>query len=354
MTTTTMPNLVPTLGSSILPATPAHEWAEKMEGELADGAKRADSLAPKDAVDLVPGSFPGGHEESEGVPVVEKAATMLPAEEDVQSTITTVGQRVKEMLPEVLKAYLPSTNMTTAKEMESDAPTFLKETPPADSLLSTSTNLSTQAQAGSIFPPTLESESVPVATPAEADPDPLMTPIAAPVPISGLSAPPVDDTASSNLSTRVHTGTSASPNPVFPSLPADIPHSTPTPPNGSRFLERLESSQSADIDLGLTHTTSPKPLSVAEEEDVHEGARAPNNTMAAPPTEKAILVERGAPDALPTPQAGVLPAELGTDEVSDGPSDDGDEKDGDGEKKERKRDKLVRKLKEKMHVGGAH
>ncbi|KAJ7051444.1 hypothetical protein C8F01DRAFT_1174579 [Mycena amicta] len=348
MTTTTQaqPNLVPTIESSMLPSTPAHEWAEKMTGELDTSAERVGAQAPKNREELVPGSYPGEREEEEDAAGGE---TLMPAEEDVQQTITSVGQMVKDMLPEALKAYLPSSSPPSSTTPQSAAstntPPFLNESTAVDSRTSTTTNLSTEAQAGSLLPPRLDSESIPDIV---EESDTLATPrtesVSLPaVPLSVVSNPPVPpglsddpnaDGASSHLSTRVHTGSSASPNPVLPSLPipagpnsnAGLDHSS-----SSRFIERLSSSSSVTPESQSTSQSSPKPP----------------------------LVERGGPNVLATPPAGVLPPELTPTEDEDEEDDEeegegGGEGEGDSEeKRERKRDRLVRKLKEKMHVGGA-
>ncbi|KAJ7057346.1 hypothetical protein C8F01DRAFT_1151762, partial [Mycena amicta] len=350
MTTTTQPqpNLVPTIESSMLPSTPAHEWAEKMTGELDTSAERVGAQAPKNREELVPGSYPGEREDEGG-------ETLMPAEEDVQQTITSVGQMVKDMLPEALKAYLPSTSppSSATPAATTNAPPFLNESTAVDSRTSTTTNLSTEAQAGSLLPPRLDSESIveesdPLATPRTESVSlpavPLSVVSNSPV-LPGLSADPNADAnadgASSHLSTRVHTGSSASPNPVPPSLPipegpnsnAGLDHS-----NSSRFIERLSSSSSVTpdsqstsqsspkVDLGLTHTASPEPLSVSSSSgtsNVHVGTRAPRNTLTSGETP---LVERGAPNVLATPPAGVFPPELTPTE-----DEDEDEAEGEGE-----------------------
>ncbi|KAF7305590.1 hypothetical protein HMN09_00812200 [Mycena chlorophos] len=355
MTTTTaqipQANLVPTIESTMLPSTPASEWAVKTGGVLAESAERVHKQAPQDAVELVPGSYPGAAEE-ELVPgaqpsVSEAVEQVLPDEETVQTTITSMGQRVKEMLPGALKAYLPGSNPPSSAP-STDSPPFLTE--PAPTTDSLSTNLSTEAQAGSILPPRLDSMAE----------EPSLR--GAPLGEATMSS-----TVSTNVSTMVHTGTSKSPNPISPAAPVpidDVQSGFATPPkfalgqnantSESRFIERLESESS----LVVPQTTSPEQLSLRSSQSpsasgstsdlpVHDGVRAPMNTLAP-----------GAPDPQLTPTEGVVPTKLDTQHTeADEESDDDDAVEGEGDseaKKERKRDRLVRKLKEKMHVGGGH
>ncbi|KAJ7369163.1 hypothetical protein DFH08DRAFT_1071669 [Mycena albidolilacea] len=114
--------------------------------------------------------------------------TYLPTPDDVQHAVTSVGQAAKTYLPPSLAALgvvLESRNRP--RSSPADVPVT------DDSALRTP---STEAQAGSLLPPRVDS-------------------------LSSSAAASVSDADSGNLSTVVHTGGTASPHPVPPLSPAD-------------------------------------------------------------------------------------------------------------------------------------
>ncbi|KAJ7835101.1 hypothetical protein B0H14DRAFT_3871209 [Mycena olivaceomarginata] len=171
--TSSNPNLVPTIESSALPS-PANEWAESTNSMLAHKFKPStplDGPAP-------PGSLP---DQGQGGSTLLDS---LPAKEDVHRTI---GKAAKAILPERVAAYLP----VSESELAPPRPPFASQ----DTDRSNLSNLSTEAQAGSLMPPRADSAST----------------------LSTLSsAAPARDGADSQLSTTVHTGGSATPHPVSP------------------------------------------------------------------------------------------------------------------------------------------
>ncbi|KAJ7046043.1 hypothetical protein C8F04DRAFT_338685 [Mycena alexandri] len=311
MTTTT--NLVPTIESTVLPSTPTKEWATNTHDILNAHTKPGTPLEMPGPP--IPGSFPDepAPERSDAT-ILDTAKAKIPAEDQVQRAMTNAGQTAKTYLPQRVAAYLHS-------ELAPPRPPFAAE----ESRLS---NLSTEAQAGSL-PPT----------------------------DSGLSTPRDGD--STNLSTMVHTGTSGSPHPVAPlSLP-----STPIS-SDSKFIENLVTPPTV---------ASPEPISASS---LSSGAGFISSSEAsegipAPPNSKATTLDdysdmSAGPDVVPPPAPhGVIApgsAALNSSALKDNvpsavehegqvPSGVEHEDEGDDETNTGKKPKLVQRLKEKLHVG---
>jgi len=172
-------NLVPTIDSTTLPSTPASEWAKSTNNIL-------DAHKPSTPLDMpgprIPGSFPeeNASEQDNGDALLDTAKAYLPAQDEVQRAMTNAGQTAKAYLPESVAAYFPSSE----SELKPPRPPFV-----TDETGSGLSNLSTEAQAGSLRPMADSSSTLSLTRPG---------------------------TESRNLSTTVHTGTSASPHPVAP------------------------------------------------------------------------------------------------------------------------------------------
>ncbi|KAJ6520994.1 hypothetical protein DFH09DRAFT_1426335 [Mycena vulgaris] len=135
-----------------------------------------------------------------GEALVATAKSYLPAQDDVQRAMTNAGQTAKAYLPQGVAAYLPSASSEPSSDLTPPRPPFATDD-------RASTNLSTEAQAGSIGPPHLDS-------------------------------PDLD-----NLSTLVHTGGPASLHPVTPL--------------GSRFAENLVMPPGLASPPNLSHAAPP-------------------------------------------------------------------------------------------------
>ncbi|KAJ7791529.1 hypothetical protein B0H13DRAFT_792423 [Mycena leptocephala] len=288
MATTT--NLVPTIQSTALPTMPAREWAESTHNKVLETQKPSSPLHTPDL--RIPGSFleepePGAGS-SGGETLFDTAKRYLPAQDDVQRALTHAGQAAKGYLPQSVASYLPSSSSSDT-ELTPPRPPFATRTSDTGSALS---NLSTQAQAGSL-PPLGDSQST----------------------LSAAADKYNDtDTVSTNLSTRVHTGRSASPHRV-------APLSRPTTP--SRFVEDLSS------------VTPPAHASSLE------------NDFAAP---AAVDRSKGLP-ALPNSKAPTTDSDV---HASPPPSPDSDSAGGghaNAHTHKSKKPKLVQRLKDKMHIG---
>ncbi|KAJ6523105.1 hypothetical protein DFH09DRAFT_1421025 [Mycena vulgaris] len=253
---------------------------------------------PENAEENVPGWFP---DEPAGAPaaapsgetLLATAKAYLPAQDDVQRAITNAAQAAKAYLPQGVAAYLPSSS-----ESNSDL------TPPRPAFATpdrASTNLSTEAQAGSIGPPYLDSPSTSTTT---------------------LSTPSAD---LDNLSTLVHTGGPASLHPVAP---------LGTPIGGSRLAENLVASPSALSDAAPV--IPPPPTSTTTD------TQRAGPDVAAPSPHGVLALDSSAP---PSPsQSQSAPAEPPAADAA------ADEREGSPHRKP----KLVQRLKEKMHVGHKH
>ncbi|KAJ6517089.1 hypothetical protein DFH09DRAFT_250560, partial [Mycena vulgaris] len=175
MTTTTISNPVPSIDSTALLQTPADKGAQNTNSILE---------AHETATQNVPGSFAEEHAAvRSGETLMATAKAYLPAQDDVQRVMTNAGQTAKAYLPQGVAAYLPPASTGPSSDLTPPRPPFA--TPDR-----ASTNLSTEAQAGSIGSPHLESPSPSVLSTPNADLD--------------------------NLSTLVHTGGPASLHPVTP------------------------------------------------------------------------------------------------------------------------------------------
>ncbi|KAJ7463961.1 hypothetical protein FB451DRAFT_1042618 [Mycena latifolia] len=90
-------NLVPTIESTALPSTPATDWAANTHDVLA----HTDGSAMQTPDPSMPGAFPEDTS-STGELRVE---SYLPAEADVQSALTSVGQAAKAYVPRQISGY---------------------------------------------------------------------------------------------------------------------------------------------------------------------------------------------------------------------------------------------------------
>ncbi|KAF8187613.1 hypothetical protein K438DRAFT_1972754 [Mycena galopus ATCC 62051] len=309
-------NLVPTIDSTALPSSPANEWAESTNSMLNTHKPSTPTEMPGPPV---PGSFP---DET----TVERKPTQLPAEEDIQRVITNAGQTAKAYLPATVAAYLPS-NSSDSEVLKPPRPPFAANDTQGSGL----SNLSTEAQAGSLLPPLGDS-------------------------VSTLG----------NVSTTVHTGTAGSPHPVAPLSPLPSPpeHSpSSTPPVISKFVEGLPTPPAhTDSPMPLSSTEEapfPAPVELSEESGRSEGVPAPPNSLASPENGTGTGFAAGAPDVMPPPAPNViLDPSTSNGDVDDAPkrnstdarSDDTDDADGDGSPRKTKLP-FVQRLKEKMHVG---
>ncbi|KAJ6461580.1 hypothetical protein C8R47DRAFT_105995 [Mycena vitilis] len=126
--TMTNPTTHPTIESTVIPSTPASEWAKSTTGELdAQGPATPGDVGPP-----VPGFFPdepspraaagsvkeGDAKDGERVEggglgglgggaggLVETAKGYLPAQDDLQRALTHAGQAAKEWMPAGVAAY---------------------------------------------------------------------------------------------------------------------------------------------------------------------------------------------------------------------------------------------------------
>ncbi|KAJ7464097.1 hypothetical protein FB451DRAFT_1179936 [Mycena latifolia] len=248
MSTSTTANITRAPTIDALPQTPADEWAERTNSML--GAQEGDTPGRD-----MPGAFP---QEPAREPAAAPAAPTrsgMPRPDD--------GQGGRKAYLRACASTLPPAQLTFHAAAQADAvdldldlapprPPFAAHSANRDSVNS---NLSTEAQAGSIGPPRLDSES------------------------TLSAADTLDSVADSNLSTRVHTGGPASPHPVAP---------LPTPAPGSRFAEALVTpplpphSQSAGPDV------APPP--------------APHGVLEPPPRDTSTPTEEGA-DGTPSADA---------------------------------------------------
>jgi len=233
---------------------------------------------------------------------MNNARGYLPAEEDVQRAITNAGQTAKAYLPQSMAAYLPS---ASDSDLPPPRPPFAILTDDrADS------NLSTEAQAGSLRPPL---------------PDSIST--------STVSVAQTPDGAESTLSTTVHTGTAESLNPIPPLVRSKFTEEFVTPP-------------------GLSLTESPDALSSSSmtafvPPSHSEGGPAPSNSTA-PTANTALQAPTAGPDVVAPSPRGVLDPSAPVENI---PQDDHAAPDDAGGT--HRKPKLVQRLKEKMHVGHA-
>ncbi|KAJ7133803.1 hypothetical protein C8R46DRAFT_1139818 [Mycena filopes] len=316
-------NLVPTIEPTALPSTPANEWAESTRGILDAHQKPSTPLDTPDE-NPIPGSFPAERapEPRSEETVLEKAKATVPEEDQVQRAITNAGQAAKGYLPPSVAAYLPSAESTGSDlDLTPPRPPFA-----ADTL----SNLSTEAQAGS-----MDSTST----------------------LSGASA-------RDNASTLVHTGAPGSPHPVAPLHLPTLGRDSP-----SRFVEDLGTPPAVAspepislASVSASEVASPEPISSSEPS---EGVPAPPNS-AATTLDSEADIGAGSPDVVapPAPRGVIAPhgsAALNSSALKDNvPSGDDGDADADGEvdgdaagepTEERKKPKLVQRLKEKMGVG---
>ncbi|KAJ6528713.1 hypothetical protein DFH09DRAFT_1412623 [Mycena vulgaris] len=284
MTTTTISNPVHSIDS-------AAQGAQNTNGIL---DAHETTTPPENAEENVPGWFP---DEPAGAPAAAQsgetllatAKAYLPAQDDVQRAMTNAGQMAKAYLPQGVAAYLPSSS-----ESNSDL------TPPRPAFAThdrASTNLSTEAQAGSIGPPHLDSPSTSTTT---------------------LSTPSAD---LENLSTLVHTGGPASLHPVTPL--------------GSRFAENLVIASPPNVSDAVP--VIPPPPSSTTTDTQRAGP-----DVAAPSPHGVLALDSSSP---PSPsQSQSAPAEP---PAADAAADE-------REASPHRKPKLVQRLKEKMHVGHKH
>ncbi|KAJ7603691.1 hypothetical protein DFH06DRAFT_328535 [Mycena polygramma] len=253
-TNPTMTNLVPTIESTVIPSTPASEWAKSTTGEL-DAQKPS---TPGDVGPPVPGFFPdeptprsiggggGGDGDGDGKEdaaggggagaggLVETAKGYLPAQDDLQRALTNAGQAAKEWMPSSVAAYFPSSESVEEPDLAPPRPPFASDN--REQSVSGLSDLSTQAQAGSL-------DSASTST--------------LPLPHSSATTDSTD-----NISTTVHTGGADSPHPVAP-LGAGAQ-------SESRFVEALPVSDSP------AGSATPSFSDVSQS----EGLPAPHNTLA--------------------------------------------------------------------------
>ncbi|KAJ7852802.1 hypothetical protein B0H14DRAFT_3656738 [Mycena olivaceomarginata] len=277
-----------------------------------------------------------------GKTLLDTAKTYLPAEDNVQRAITNGAQAAKAYLPSSIAGYLAS---SSDSELPPPRPPFASEGMGGSAL----TNLSTEAQAGSL--------------------DSASTVSAAQNPI---------DASLGNLSTTVHTGTAASLHPVAPSdpvapTPPPAPFDTPpvpalptplthdpailAPKRNSKFIEGFPTPPTP-----AALTESPAPLSSAFSTDFvpaavssseqSEGVPVPPNSKATTRDDDEVAPAAAQPHTpTPAPAAAALHAPP-TPDGSD--SDSAAEDAGTGTASSpsgKKKPKLVQRLKEKLHAG---
>jgi len=249
-------NLVPTIESATLPQTPASEWAESTNNIL--NAHKPSTPLDKPGPPI-PKAFPEEQApEQGGETLVDTAKAYLPAQEDVQRAMANAA---KAYLPERVAAYIPASE----SELAPPRPPFL-----TDDTSSGLSNLSTEAQAGSLMPPLTDSSST-----------------------LYLSRNPTE--SAGNLSTTVHTGTPASLHPVSP-LPSSTdglstPHTTSLAPlsSASEVLSR-------DFDF-------PAPPTGGLSSSQSEGVPAPQNSLASTHDSEPLA----GPDIVPPPHGVFIP-----------------------------------------------
>ncbi|KAJ7195958.1 hypothetical protein GGX14DRAFT_474271 [Mycena pura] len=366
-------NLVPTIESTALPSTPVDEWAASTTRVLHARAQQV--ATPEERP--IPGAFPdelkpdpvsasGGeptaseHWETEegrdqdagGQTLLEAARARLPAEDDLQHAMTSAGQAAKAILPEAVQAYLRAYNSALFRSvrwlrfrrcmqrLRRRRPRRHRPPTPVTPLPSLTHPRAHRSYARKTTRAAPESAIVNTHTDAS-----VFSEIRSSSPMSEGYTPLA--------------GTPAAASPHTPSSGVGAA--------GSRFME---------VDLGLLHTTSPQPLSTpstststsasgardastgtSSASAVHEGMRAPHNTLEQDDVPHTP-VGPGVPAAAPPPApAGVIaPTEdldtpvngRGAAREEAGHAEEGAE----GAEGERKRDRLVRRVKEKLHVGG--
>ncbi|KAF8147037.1 hypothetical protein K438DRAFT_1868211 [Mycena galopus ATCC 62051] len=383
MATTT--NLVPSIESTTLPATPAEKWASS-------------PTTPQGSP--FPGSFPeelAAQQQSGESTLLDTAKTYLPTQDDVQHAMTSVGQTAKTYLPQSLAAYLPSASSSSLETDPNRAPLhppFLADLPVTDD--SALRTLSTEAQAGSLRSPHVDSStffaSTSVSTPSAQNEVPQDPPTRTPLP--AFPSPAVFDDAPTVTQTSINDHKSALapapviPPPALPSTSAVRASGFPLPRTSSPPSPRPGSADSKFVE-GIP---SPMPApAAAEDEDAPPPAQSeaspaplPVNTPAVPGSVNGGIASRApqgkvegedAPlplDVLPalewaaasenTEPAAPVPStahdDLGADEDSGSGSGSGSDAGADGAaagtKQRRKKPKLLQRLKDKLHVGHAH
>ncbi|KAJ6517079.1 hypothetical protein DFH09DRAFT_1332556 [Mycena vulgaris] len=275
-TTTTTSNPALSIDSAALPQTSADEWAQNTNGILD---------AHETATQNVKGSFTEEHAAARsGETLMAKAKSYLSAQDDVQRAMTKAGQARRR----------PSSSAEPSPNLTSPRPPFA--TPDR-----TCTNLSAEAQAGSIGPPHLDSPS-----------------------------PSTPNADLDNRSTLVHTSGPASLHPITPL--------------GSRFAGNLVTPPTLASPAVLDGIPPPPTSTTTDTQRAGPDVAAPSPYGVLAP-ESPSLNSLAPPDSLPSeshsaraePRAPAVDADV-------------DAKEGSPQRKPN----LVQRLKEKMHVGHGH
>ncbi|KAF8147027.1 hypothetical protein K438DRAFT_2027882 [Mycena galopus ATCC 62051] len=392
MATTT--NLVPSIESTTLPATPAEKWASS-------------PTTPQGMGPPFPGSFPeelATQQQNGESTLLDTAKTYLPTQDDMQHAMTSVGQAAKTYLPQSVAAYLPSassSSLETDPNLAPLRPPFLADLPVTDD--SALRTLSTEAQAGSLFPPHVDS-SLTLSTPSARDEVPQDSPTRTPLP--ALPSPAVFDDAPTATQTSINDHKSAfAPAPVppplalpsasavrasgFPLPRASSPSSSRPGSADSKFVEGIPSPMPAPaaaedasppvpantpavpgsihINPGLGSANGgPDVIAPRAPQGRVEGEDAPLPLDVLPALEWATALENTGPPVPPKTDSAerALPPtpftahdDLSADEDSGSGSGSGSDAGAGaaaGMKQRRKKPKLLQRLKDKLHVGHAH
>ncbi|KAF7340550.1 hypothetical protein MSAN_02126500 [Mycena sanguinolenta] len=317
-------NLVPTIESTTLPSNSANEWAETTNNLL----HAHKPSTPAEEEPQFPGAFP---EESAAD---RKRDVQLPPQDDVERAITTSANQTGN-------SYLLS-NTSDSEVLKPPRPPFAAN----DTQGSNLSNLSTQAQAGSLprsLIPTLHlcppsATSAPPSTPAPAVPPRRETPPVLSKFVEGLTTPPPHTDSPSPF----HTPTSASPIPV------------PARPHEHREHAPGESSEQSE-------GVPAPPNSLATDVSVSDGNAAPGGVgfaagapdVVAPPAPHGVLlpVNESSPQPKPDSDAPRKSSDSATPDTNTDSGTDTDDGRADGSPRRKKKVPLVQRLKEKIHIG---
>ncbi|KAJ6527389.1 hypothetical protein B0H19DRAFT_1385412 [Mycena capillaripes] len=281
---TTAPNLVPTIESTALPATPADEWAQSTNDILEAHPKPSTPGTPGPPI---PGSFsdpPAPDQSREGAEtLLDSAKSYLPAQDDVQRVITNAGQKAKAYLPQSVVSYLPSANASSNDsnsdfELEPPHPPFASGTNYGNG--SNLSNLSTEVQVGS--PPVLSQRGSASTLSVQASSN--------------------TGTGANTSSTNVHTGGSASPHPFAPPDTSAFTRTATPPPelNAFKSLDGLPTPPVSSSSHSSSYVSSPAMISDVSSSEQSEGIPAPPNSKATT-FDSDDFAELNSPNVLPPP-----------------------------------------------------
>ncbi|KAJ7748284.1 hypothetical protein DFH07DRAFT_962183 [Mycena maculata] len=290
-------------------ATPANEWAESTNSILGVHATSTPNEGP-----AVPGSFPG---ESAPNTNANEISNDLNGNGGtfVQRAMTSTGQAAKAYLPQSVAAYLPSST-STGTEMAPPHPGFATASNESTRARAFS-NLSTEAQAGS------------------------------------LASPAPDSTGDLHTSTvRPIAGSKFSENLVTPPGMLLAGLSSPSVPSAPIPAEPMSTARAGPdtahrTPYGVLGSDSSSPLSYA----LNSSSPAPNGNYK--PTTDPTYHPHSASlpatwDSLVPPEDNSAPDNFTSNSTADGGDADR------GGNKEPKKPKRMQRLKDKMHVGHSH